>query len=225
MSAAIRRVWGIGTARTMRAHWALAELGLDYETRPIMPRHPTMDDAEFLARSERGKVPIYEEGEVVMGESAAIVMWLADRYREPVCLAPAPADPDRAAYLDLCQYAMTELDSPLYTIRMHGGLPEEYGEAPNAVAAARAYFARMAGEIDRRLADDRPYLLGAQFTAADLLVVSCLTWAQVLQIQVSELLCTYRDRVIARPACKAALAKNFPPEAMAHLAGKIGAPD
>ena len=66
-----RRVWGIGTSRTLRVHWMLAELGLDYEIRPVMPRHPSMDDSEFRERSQRGKVPIYEEDGIVMGESGA----------------------------------------------------------------------------------------------------------------------------------------------------------
>ena len=217
-----RRVWGIGTARTLRAHWALAELGLDYETRPILPRHPRMDEPDFRARSLRGKVPILEDGDTVMGESGAIVQWLADRYRDGAVLAPSPDAPERAAYLDLCSYAMTELDAPLYIVRRHGGLPEEYGEAPAAVASAKLYFSRMAEEIERRLADGRPHLLGAGFSAADLLVASCLQWAQFIQIGLGDALDAYRERIAARPAFGKAMAVNFTPEALAHISGKTG---
>jgi len=48
-----RRVWGIGTARTLRVHWMLAELGLPYETRPILTRSEEMSAPEFRALSER----------------------------------------------------------------------------------------------------------------------------------------------------------------------------
>src|SRR5262249_49388908 len=44
----VRRVWGIGSPRTLRAHWMLRELGLDYETRAIIPRSAQMDDPELL---------------------------------------------------------------------------------------------------------------------------------------------------------------------------------
>ena len=219
-----RRVWGIGTPRTLRVHWMLEELGLEYETQPVMPRHPSMDEPAFLDRSLRGKVPIYEEHDVVMGESGAIVAWLADRYSDRALLVPPVGTPARAACTDLCQYALCELDSPLYTIRLHGGLPEIYGEAPAAVAAAREYFARMSGEIERRLEDGRPHLLGDRFTIADLLVVSCIDWAHVLKIELGDPLVALRHRVAQRPAYLAAMATNFPPEALAHIAGKAGAP-
>ena len=55
-----RRVWGLGTPRTFRVHWMLAELGLPFETREILPRHPSMHDAEFRSRSLREKIPLYE---------------------------------------------------------------------------------------------------------------------------------------------------------------------
>lgn len=217
-------VFGIGTARTFRVHWALEELGLDYETREILPRTEGMQDPELLAASERGKVPILRAGDQAIGESAAIVTWLADTYRDGPVLSPEPGSRERGAYLDLCSYAQSELDAPLYTIRLHGGLPEVYGEAPAAVETARAYFARMVGEIDRRLSDERPCLLGDAFTGADILVGSCLDWARILAIPMAKPLADYRERLAARPAYMAATATNFTPEARAHIAGKTGAP-
>jgi glutathione S-transferase len=76
------RVWGIGTSRTIRPHWALAELGVEYETRAIIPRTPSMEDPEFLSVSRRGKVPILEHDDLVIGESGAIVFWLAEHFRD-----------------------------------------------------------------------------------------------------------------------------------------------
>jgi hypothetical protein len=56
------RVWGVGTPRTMHPHWVLAELGLDYETREVLPRSPAMQSPDFLRVSRRNKVPILECG-------------------------------------------------------------------------------------------------------------------------------------------------------------------
>lgn len=213
-----RIVWGVGTPRTVRPHWTLCELGLDYETRAIIPRTPGMDDPEFRARSPRGKVPAYEQDEMVMGESGAISVWLADRNRDRVRLTPEPGTAARAQHDDLCSFVLMELDATaLYVLRRHEGLPETYGSAPIAAQAAREYFSRGVGELERLLGDGRPALCGADLQIADILAVSCLDWARFVGIDVPAPVSAYRDRVAARPAYAAAAARNYPPEAIAAL--------
>lgn len=213
----VRRVWGIGTPRTLRAHWMLEELGLPYETVAVLPRSESMDDPGFARLNGRHKVPVLEDGDVVIGESGAILFYLADRYRECARMAPAPATPERARFDDLCLYALTELDATLYVIRRHEGLPGVYGEAPAACAAARQYFLRQVAEMERRLADGRPHLLGDAFDAADLLVTTCLDWARFVSIPLSETLSAYRERVARREGYARAMATNFPPAAFEAL--------
>src|SRR5262245_56154239 len=167
----------------------LHELGLDYETRAIIPRSAEMDDPELARWTRRHKIPFFEDGELRIGESGAIVFYLADRYRDRGSFAPEPGAPARAAFEELAFFILMELDATaLYVLRRHEGLPDVYGEAPAACAAARAYFQRSVGEMERRLADGRPHLLGDPFSAADLLLVSCLTWAQFVQIPLAETL-------------------------------------
>ncbi len=121
-------------------------------------------------------------------------------------------DPLRAAYYDLCLFAMTELDATtLYVLRRHEGLPEIYGAAPVASEAARAYFVRQLGEMERRLADGRPHLLGDRFTSPDLLLTTCLDWARFVGIELPDPLERYRARIAERPAYAAAMAANFAP--------------
>jgi len=201
----------------MRVHWTLGELDLPYETRPIIPRTERMDDDEFRKRSPRGKVPILEDGDLVMGESGAIVFHLADRYRDRAVLAPEPATNERAIFDDLCLFCLMELDAPLYVIRRHAGLPEIYGESPVAVASAREYFLRSSEEIARRLADGRPHLLGDDFTVADLLVATCSRWASFVGIDLPGPLGDHAERCETRPACRQAMQRNFPPEALEAL--------
>jgi glutathione S-transferase len=212
-----RRVWGVGTSRTMRVHWMLCELGLPYETREIIPRTESMNDRDFLEKSQRGKVPLLEEGNLLIGESGAIVFHLADRYRERLVLAPKPATGERARFDDLCLFTLMELDAPLYVIRRHEGLPDIYGEAPVAVAAARDYFLRSAQEIEQRLADGRPFLLGDDFSGADLLLATCTRWASFVGIALSEPLARHGAACEARPACREAMQRNFPPAALEAL--------
>jgi glutathione S-transferase len=195
----------------------LCELGLDYETREIIPRTDSMNAPEFLRVSQRGKVPILEAGELVIGESGAIVFYLADRYRERAELAPEPASDARARFDDVCLFTLLELDAALYVIRRHEGLPEIYGESPTAVRSAREYFLRQAGELEARLSDGRPYLLGEHFSAADLLLASCLGWARFVRIALPEVLEGHLARSSAREAFQRAHARNFTPAAMAML--------
>lgn len=211
------RVWGIGTPRTLRAHWMLEELSLPYETVAILPRSQAMHEDAFQRLNGRSKVPVLEDDALVIGESGAILFHLADRYRERGSLAPPPASAERARFDDLCLFALTELDATLYVIRRHEGLPGVYGEAPTACAAARQYFERQAGEIERTLADGRPHLLGADFSAADLLVTTCLDWAAFVSVPFPATLEPYRRRVGEREACKRAMATNFPPAAFEAL--------
>ena len=216
-----RRLWGIGSPRTLRAHWMLHELGLEYETRAIVPRSAGMEDPELLRLTQRRKVPFFEDGEIRIGESGAIVLYLADRYRDRARLAPEPGTPARATFEELAFFVLMELDATaLYVLRRHEGLPDVYGEAPAACAAARGYFARMVGEMERRLADGRPHLLGGEFSAADVLLVSCLAWAQFVGIPLADPLVAYRDRAAARPAFARAMQVNFPPELSSALAAR-----
>ena len=215
----VRRVWGIGSPRTLRAHWMLHELDLDYETRAILPRSDEMDDPELVRLTQRRKIPFFEDGELRIGESGAIVLYLADRYRERAVLAPEPGSVERARFEELVFFILMELDATaLYVLRRHEGLPDVYGEAPAACDAARDYFARMVGEIERRLADGRPHLLGDAFSAADVLLVSCLAWARFVGIALTPPLAAYQSLVAARPAFARAMSVNFPPEALAALA-------
>ena len=217
-----RRLWGIGTARTFRPHWMLAELGLDYETREIITRTKGMESPELRALSKRGKIPLFEDGDLMIGESAAIVLYLADRYRDHGTFAPESGTNDRARHDELCFFIMSEMDAALYVIRRHAGLPEIYGESSTAVDAARAYFLRSTEEIESRLNDGRPYLLGSRFSVADLLLKTCLDWAGFVQIAVPDALESYSTALASRKPYRVAMEKNFTPAAMAALAGASG---
>ena len=106
-----RIVWGLGTPRTFRPLWALAELGLDYDHRKIPSRGPGIDDPHFRALSKRHKIPFYEDDIVKIGESAAIVTYLADRYGGDIMPMPAPGTAERALLLDRTLFIMTEIDT------------------------------------------------------------------------------------------------------------------
>ena len=69
-------LWGAGTARTMRAHWMLLELGLEYESHPIQARTGETHTEEFKRLNPRHKIPVLRHGSFVLTESAAIIQYL-----------------------------------------------------------------------------------------------------------------------------------------------------
>jgi len=206
-----RKLWGVGTSRTLRAHWALAYLGLDYETRPIRTRTPDMEGAAFRALNPRGKIPTLVDGGLVLTESPAIVAYLAERYSNGERRLIPEGVVDRARYFEWMSFISMELDATsLYVLRRHEGLPEVYGAAPEACAVARAYFDRMLGAATVRLDDGRRYLLGDALTGVDILMTTCLDWAKRYGFGLPHAFAEYRERIDAEPSTAAALQANRP---------------
>ena len=203
-------LWGCSTSRTLRAHWALAELGLDYEHRPIGPRTGETQTEEFTRLNPRQKIPLLQDGELRLAESAAIVNYVAETYGEPVGLMPAAGTEARARYDQWAFFVMMELDAhTLYVIRKHRDLAYLYGEAPAAIQTASEGFAKQSAVAELELADGREFLLGDRFTGVDILLGSCLDWAVAYGEPIGERLSAYRDRLNLRPAYVRAAQANF----------------
>ncbi|GLR95239.1 glutathione S-transferase [Bradyrhizobium liaoningense] len=73
-------LWGVGTSRTVRAHWAMHELDLPYRIKPIGPRTGETKTPEYTRLNPRQKVPLLQDGDFCIGESAAIVAYLSRTY-------------------------------------------------------------------------------------------------------------------------------------------------
>jgi glutathione S-transferase len=203
-------VWGIGTSRTMRAHWMLLELGLEYECHPIQSRTGETHTDEFKRLNPRHKIPVLRHGSLVVSESAAIIQYLSETFpSSPEIYVPSDAV-SRARLNEWCYFIMSELDAgSLYVIRRHDGLPQIYGAAPTAVESAKDYFLHNLEAMAARIGSDKTYLCGDRLSVADILLVTCLDWAALCGIALPETVSRYRQRVALRPAYHAALKKNF----------------
>jgi glutathione S-transferase len=202
-------VWGIETPRTLRVHWALHELGLDYETRPIGSRTGETRSSAYQALNPRQKIPAIEIDGEPLAESAAIVTALGERFGGD--FVPPAGTPERGRYYQWCFWIMTELDAhTLYVMRRHRDLADLYGEAPNAIEAAQDYFIWQAEVAAAEIEARGPFLLGDHFTGADLLLTTCLDWAHLYGVPLPDELADYRAGIAKRPAYRRALAANFP---------------
>jgi glutathione S-transferase len=140
-------LWGAGTSRTMRAHWMLLKLGLDYQFHPICSRTGATHTGEFLELNPRHKIPVLQHGSFVLTESAAIVPYLSNAFANPQ-IYTADDHQSRAALDEWCCFIMSELDAgSLYVVRRHDGLRQLYGEAPTAVSRRWCQASRVAIHI------------------------------------------------------------------------------
>jgi glutathione S-transferase len=204
-------VWGIGTPRTMRVHWMLLEFGLDYESRPIGPRTGETTSEEFLALNPRHKIPVLQHGELTLCESAAIINYIGDTFEAPEGFFVPVNDARRAKLNEWCYFVMTELDAlSIYVMRKHEDLAEIYGEAPNAVRAARETFRDQTSALFKDFDDG--YLMPEGFSIADILLATCLHSALPRGVNVPVCLVDYMERINQRPAYTAAMKRNFPNE-------------
>lgn len=199
-------LWGGATGRTIRPHWALHELGVEYETKLVAPRTGETQSEAFRALSIKEKVPVLVDGDLVLTESAAIVTYLGDKYGG---LTPAFGSTDRARYNEWTSFILMELDAhTLYVMRKHGDLAALYGEAPAAMQAARDGFNKQIRWAEGRLGG-APFAVGDTFSGVDILLTSCLDWARAYGFELSAALEAYRERHRQRPAYRSAAELNY----------------
>lgn len=146
-----------------------------------------------------GKVPVLQDGDAVVTESAAIGVYLADRYSLGT-LAPALDDPRRGAYLRWCFYAPSVVE-PCCMAKASGW---EY----NAGSAGFGTYAELLATLDAAIGEG-PWLLGDTFTMADVILGGTVRWMVgfgMIDKQPNYL--AYAERLDARPAAQRAAAIN-----------------
>ena len=207
-----RILWGVGTSRTIRAHWALIELKLSYKTEIIRTRTPDTETAAFKSVNPRQKIPVLQDGTLTMGESAAIVTYLAESYStEQVNLIPDNPKA-RAKYFEWMSFICMELDATsLYVLRRHWSLPEIYGDSPIANKASEEYFNRMITAADKLKNPKQKYLLETGFSGVDILMTTTLKWAIDYNQKIPNDFMEYLDHMVNSPGYIAALEANKMP--------------
>jgi glutathione S-transferase len=203
-------LWGVGTSRTVRPHWALAELGLKYETYAIGPRTGETKTAEYTKLNPRQKVPLLQDGDFSIGESAAIVAYLSRTYGSPGKVLIPDDKQAYAKWLEWCFFIVTELDSTsLYVMRRHSA--DALGPIYGVVAKAGEYFREQLRHVEVALSDGRTFLMGEQFTSADILLTTCLEWAIAYGVGICDNAHPYLERIQKRPGYQRGNAANVPP--------------
>ena len=193
---------GRGLARDMRVRWALEEVGQSYKVR-LLP-FAAMKEPAHRALHPFGQIPTYEEGSLVLFESGAIVLHVAERHPQ---LLPHDANA-RARAIAWLFAALNTVEPPameLVVVKfLEGDKPWRTQRQPLVEARIRDRLTELSGRLG-----DSDWLDGA-FSAGDLMMISVL-----LRVRESGLLdgfprlIAYVGRGEARPAFKRAFAAQL----------------
>lgn len=201
------KLYGFGPTRSLRALWALRELGADFEFIPVNLTAGEAQTPEFLRLNPAGKLPVLVDGDLVLTESAAIVLYLAEKYPGHRLL---PSDlKTRALVYKWIMFAMTELEQPLWRMARHAFIYPEAKRLPADIDLAREDFRQMAAVLDHHM-QGRTYIVGDTVTAADCVTAYLMDWAneQGLLDGFPQLR-AYMDRMYARPTAPSRIAQAF----------------
>ena len=194
-------------SRSVRPKWLLEEIGASYEVVSLNLQALDQKKPEYLKLNPNGAVPTLVDDDLVLFESAAICQYLADKFPDKH-LAPAICTPARGLYYQWIHFAMSGLEPPAVTIFQHTVMKPEAERNPTLVAEARTQLGAALKVVDAALAG-RDYILGKEFTAADVMVGSTLNWCQMMGMIDGGGLPNvqgYLGRLAARPAAQRALA-------------------
>lgn len=191
------KLYGFAGTRSQRALWGLKEVDADFEYVSVNLLEGEHKRPEFLRLNPVGKVPVLVDGDRVIPESAAIVLYLADKYPEKALL---PVDLDeRAQVYRWTMFAVTELEQPLWRITRHTMLYPPGKRLPADIELARDDFTTMAAILDKHL-EAREFIVGDRLTAADCVTAYLIDWANEFHlIDAFPRLRAYLERLYARP--------------------------
>jgi glutathione S-transferase len=200
-------LYGLGPTRSLRALWALQELDAEFEFVPVNILAGEARRPDFLRLNPAGKLPVLVDGDLVLTESAAIVMYLAEKYGAKG-LMPAGLT-ERAQAYRWSLFAVTELEQPLWRIAKHTFLYPEDKRLPEDIALARAEFVAMAAVLERHM-DGRVFIVGDRISIADCITAYVVDWGDENGlIDACPNLKAYLERMYARPKAPQRIAEAF----------------
>jgi len=197
------RIYGIARTRAFRALWIAKELGLDYEHIPVEIGQAGARKADYLAINPNGRLPAIDDGGFVLWESLAITLYLAKKHATGK-LYPATLEGEAKAW-QWSLWSVQEVDRGVNIWSLHAvRLPSEDRD-PQRLAEALGVLARPFRVLDGALAGS-PYLLGDDFTVADLNVAAVISRAIDMDLSATPHIGGWLRRCLERPAARAAQA-------------------
>jgi glutathione S-transferase len=219
------RIYGIARTRAYRALWMAMELGIDYEHLPIEIGDAGARSPEFLAINPNGRLPVIVDDGFVLFESLAITLYLAKKHSAGR-LYPGTLEGEAKAW-QWSFWAIAEVDRGVNIWSLHAvRLPPQERNAALREEALKVIAAPFK-VLDAALAKSphqTPYLLGDDFTVADLNVAAVVSRAIDMDLSHAPHLKAWLARCLDRPAARKALElktkadNETPPEVTRRIA-------
>jgi len=189
--------------RSLRIVWLLEELELPYQIEKVAFKPP---QTPFSQRTPFGKLPVIEDGDLVMFESGAILEYLLERYGNGR-LAPALGSPARGTFLQWVHFAEATLFPPIGEIVWNTSFAPEAERSATAAALARKRAVAALGVLENALSG-KAYLVGDEFSAADIMTGYSLMAAHYVGVISDEFrnVRAYGSRLSQRAAFQKAVA-------------------
>jgi glutathione S-transferase len=186
---------GIGETKDLRAQWALEETGLPYRVHALDHTAGDLDSEAYGRISPFRQVPVIDDAGFVVAESAAIVLYLAEKAGKLI-----PADfQGRTRVVQWCFAAVGSVEPTLSCLDLLG-IFDSGKAAPTLHAEVPKLAARWLGGVERRL-DKREWIACADFTVADIMMAGVLRGIRKTELmQPFPHVQAYYERCTARPA-------------------------
>ncbi|MET0157348.1 MAG: glutathione S-transferase family protein [Methyloceanibacter sp.] len=186
-------------SRSSIARWMLEEIGEPYDLHVLSLAKGEQRAPDYLAVNPMGKVPALKHGDTVITEAAAICTYLADEFPQARLNVPV-GDPRRGTYLRWLFFAPSCIE-PAITDR---AFPRK--EEPRRGMLGYGDFDTVMAVVAEAV-EPGPYLMGEQFTAADVVLGSTLRWGMMFGVLPKRPeFVAYVGRLEQRPALKRAIA-------------------
>ena len=199
------KLYHAAQTRSVRPRWLLEEIGAPYTLVRLDMSKGEHKSPEYMKIHPHGAVPALVDGDLTLFESAAICAYLADKFPEKH-MAPAVGTPARGLYYQWMFYTMATLEPPVIEVVLHTVMLPEAQRSAAAAEAGRTKFAQVAQVLEQALAG-KSFILGDQFSVADVMIGSTLGWAQMMGILSGHpVLEAYVARLATRPAFQRAQA-------------------
>jgi len=183
--------------RSIRPRWVLQELGVLFESVRLSLQAGEARTPEFLKLNPSGKLPVLVDGDLVLTESVAISLYLAEKYPE-ARLLPTDLRARADAYRWLF-FAATELEQPLWRIARHSFVYPEEQRIPADIPLATREAKAAAAIVDAHLAG-REFMVGECATVVDFVMSYTLDWAETAGcLENAPHAAAYLKRMYARP--------------------------
>ena len=197
------KIYGVPRSRAFRALWLAKELGLDYENVPVDFATGETRRMPYIAINPNGHVPAIDDDGFILWESMAINLYLAKKYGFGTLYPTGLEDEARCWQWSL--WGMTEIERNVLTAMFNRAIyPEDKRDAAAADQAEKE-LQHPLGVLDGAVAKTG-YLIGGDFTVADLNVAAILSWARPARIDFTAFpkAADWLSRCALRPAAKAA---------------------